>query len=177
MLLPLFNRWNTDRYYYEKAHHQDLELLDVIFDAFPEELKESMLCAHFHNTAGNTHFGLNQLDKCRENFKITYSIRKTNLDPDDVESEEEFGNIIHNMAMLECAAGNYDKALELLLKAKELREKLPIPEEQRKLHNLNTNLGRIYLFQNRILEAEEQYVIAERIIHEKFDSKTIVHGQ
>jgi tetratricopeptide (TPR) repeat protein len=136
-----------------------------------------MLYAHLHNSAGGSYFELNQLDIAREHMSATFRIRDACLDPDDPESEEEFGHVNQNLGMIESAAGNLDKAIEFLHRAQDIRAGLPIPDSDKKLHNLHMNLGRTYLLKGMIDKGQEQYQIADDIITEKFGKTAFIYAQ
>jgi hypothetical protein len=148
-----------------------------VFGSFPDNLKYTLLFAHFHNSAGVAHFELNELDKARAHFLITKEIRESHINPEEPETEELFALILQNIGMLESAAGNLDEAIALLTKGQRIRDGLRIPPERKRLQNLHTQLGRALILKGMMEEGRQQYQLGDEITVEKFGKKTLVYAR
>ena len=145
------------RYTYEVGEHEEAKkLLNIAFDICTDH--ESLLYAHFCNTAGVIDFELNHLHESRRFMEAALDIRRAHLKPDD----EELANSINNMGNIESAEGNIDTALEFFNEAEDIRVKLG-DEGAIPLAVTYLTQGRAYYLKNDFEEALDRYNQAETI--------------
>ncbi|KAI9817882.1 MAG: hypothetical protein M1827_001001 [Pycnora praestabilis] len=149
---------NCTWYLYEIGDHlENLKVLEIAFDT--AETKDSLIYAHLRNTAGVSHFELNDLPQCRECLEIALDIRKRLLPPD----HEELANTINNMGNLEAAEGQLEQALEYFREAERIRIKLG-DDSAVSLATTYMTIGRTHLLQKDFAEAAKHFERSETLI-------------
>jgi tetratricopeptide (TPR) repeat protein len=145
------------RYTFEVGEHEEAKrLLAIAFELCTDH--DSLLYAHFCNTAGVIAFELNHLQESRQSMEEALRIRREKLQPDD----EELANSINNMGNIESAEGNIDRALELFTEAEDIRSKLG-EEVAISLAVTYLTRGRALYLKKEFEEAQENYTQAETI--------------
>ena len=145
------------RYTYEVGEHEEAKkLLKIAFEVCTD--RDSLLYAHFCNTAGVIDFELNHLQESREFMEEALRIRRKHLEPDD----EELANSISNMGNIECAEGNIKTALVLFTEAEDIRTKLG-EEGAIPLTITYLTKGRAFYLLGDFDQALENYAQAETI--------------
>ena len=113
------------------------------------------------NTEGTMYYELNYLAKSKAAMETCLDIRNQKLKPKHLERAV----VLANLGNVETAEGNYEKALEYLQQAADIRE--DIGDEAAVLLAVNyMQIGRVYAIQNRD-DAYEMYQKCEAVLNRR----------